>query len=75
MISIRAKIRNGRVVVDEACDLPDGAEVEVTVTEVSESARFRAAIESGLADVSAGRLVDHDEVRRRLEARFGPFPG
>ncbi len=32
-----------------------------------------AAVEEGLADVEAGRLLDSDEVRRLLDEEFGPL--
>jgi len=33
--------------------------------------RFVAAVQEGLEDADAGRLRDHDEVARRMRARFG----
>jgi prevent-host-death family protein len=38
---------------------------------LTEQARFVAAVNEGLADVDAGRLIDHDAVTARLRARFG----
>jgi len=38
-----------------------------------ERERFMAAVEEGLADVEAGRLMDSDEVRRLLDEEFGPL--
>ena len=38
-----------------------------------EQDRFVAAVQEGLADVEAGRLLDSDEVRRQLDAEFGPL--
>lgn len=38
-----------------------------------ERGRFVAAVQEGLADVEAGRLLDSDEVRRQLDAEFGPL--
>jgi len=35
--------------------------------------RFVAAVQEGLADVEAGRLLDSDEVRRQLDVEFGPL--
>lgn len=47
----------------EAADhLPEGASVE----EAMERVLFLAKIERGKADAEAGRLVEHDEVKRRL---------
>ena len=33
--------------------------------------RFREAVQEGLEDERAGRLIPHKQVRRRLERRFG----
>lgn len=37
-------------------------------------ARFAAAVQDGLGDLEAGRVVSDDALTRRLDARFGP-PG
>lgn len=34
-------------------------------------ARFVAAVREGLEQADAGQVLDHDEVGRRLDARFG----
>ena len=41
--------------------------------QMRERERFMAAVREGLADVEAGRLLDPDEVRRQLDAEFGPL--
>ena len=71
---IRTRVRHGRIQLDEPCDLPDDAEVDVHVAAAGSRDRVVAAIEAGLADEAAGRVVSHEEVRRRLERKFGPFP-
>lgn len=38
--------------------------------ELSERARFVAAVEEGLADANAGRVHLHTDVARRMKARF-----
>jgi prevent-host-death family protein len=35
-------------------------------------ARFVAAVQDGLSDLSAGRVISDQELGRRLDARFGP---
>jgi predicted transcriptional regulator len=35
--------------------------------------RFVAAVEEGLADLEAGRVVDDDELTRELDEEFGPL--
>lgn len=43
-------------------DLPDSATWEDT----EERVRFLAGIDRGLADIRAGRVVPHDEVKRNV---------
>lgn len=80
MNALRAHVRNGRLVLDEPTDLPDGEIVElVSLDEVlaqggdyldaEERARLRESIERGIADVRAGRTVDGRSVIASLRAR------
>lgn len=39
--------------------------------ELTEQARFVAAVEEGLADADAGRVHSHASVERRMKTRFG----
>jgi prevent-host-death family protein len=39
--------------------------------ELTESSRFRAAVEQGLADVEAGRVTPHEEVVAEMRRRLG----
>jgi hypothetical protein len=79
VVSIKAKVRDGRLLVDEATDLPEGTEVElVAVMEHGEDAlrkSEREALHHSLAraaqDIAEGRLVDGDEVLERLKAPAG----
>jgi prevent-host-death family protein len=41
--------------------------------QMRERERFMTAVREGLADVEAGRLLDSEEVRRQLDAEFGPL--
>ena len=36
-------------------------------------AQFVAAVKEGFDDLEAGRVLGHDELGRRLDARFGPL--
>ena len=36
-------------------------------------ARFVAAVQEGLGDLDAGRVIGDDDLGRRLDARFGPL--
>jgi prevent-host-death family protein len=52
------------------------AAVLVTAAEFAllrEQRRFLAAIDEGLADVDAGRVMTTDELKQSLEAEFGPI--
>ena len=74
MKALKAQVRGGRLVVDEPVDLPEGAEVELTIVEdddfdPEERARLDAALDAGIAAARAGDLVDADEVIRELLAR------
>jgi hypothetical protein len=74
MKALKAHVRNGRVVLDEPTELPDGTEVEFTVVddddfEPEERARLDAALDAGIAAARAGDHVDADEVIRELLAR------
>jgi hypothetical protein len=80
MQPLKAHVRNGRLVLDEPTDLPEGEEIElVPVDDVlagggdylddEERERLHKSIERGLADVKAGRTVDASEVIDGLRAR------
>lgn len=73
MNSVKARVKNGRLVLDEPTDLPEGTEVTLTVTDGEpgdeERARIIAAIERSMDQVAAGKQVDADVVLARLLAR------
>jgi hypothetical protein len=80
MQPLKAHVRNGRLVLDEPTDLPEGKEIElVPVDDVlasggdylddEERERLHESIERGLADVKAGRTVDASDVIEGLRAR------
>ena len=65
---------NGRIVVDEPVDLPEGAELHVYLHDVSaasmtreEQAALERALERSLAQADAGELIDADEMLAELE--------
>jgi predicted transcriptional regulator len=47
-------------------ELPDSA----TWEEIEESVRFLAGIDKGLADIKAGKVVPHEEVKESLKKRL-----
>ncbi len=74
MKALKAHVRGGRLVLDDPTDLPEGAEVELTVIEdddfePEERARLDAALERSMAQARAGQLVDGDAVIGKLLAR------
>ncbi len=82
MQAMKARVKNGRLVLDEPTDLPEGEEVElVPLDEVlanggdylddEERVRLHRSIERGLEDVKAGRTVEARRVIEELRARSG----
>jgi hypothetical protein len=74
MQPLKAHVHNGRLVLDEPTDLPEGAEVNLAIVDEDEMgeeerARLHAALERSTAQAKAGKLIDGDEVIGRLLAR------
>jgi hypothetical protein len=72
---LKARVREGRLVVDEPTDLPDGTEIDLLpldpgdwLEEADREALHKALRESD-ADVAAGRLVDVEEILKELRSR------
>jgi hypothetical protein len=69
-MTIKARVRAGRLVVDEPTDLPDGTVVELLPLDPGDwlGQEDREALHEALrlsdADVAAGRLVDAEDVLR-----------
>ncbi|MBL8743857.1 MAG: hypothetical protein JNK04_22265 [Myxococcales bacterium] len=71
--ALKARVRNGRLTLDEPTTLPEGAEVQVILADddeldADERAELQQAIEEGMADADAGRTEDAFEVIARLRA-------
>lgn len=73
---LRARVRNGRLVLDEPTDLPEGEEVELVRADADDDDMDddeRAALHESLAisldQMKKGQLIDGDEVLARLRAR------
>jgi hypothetical protein len=75
-------VRNGRLVLDEPTELPEGEVVELVFAadaleaggdylDDEERERLHQSIERGIADVAAGRSVDARQVVEELRARAG----
>ena len=74
-MTIKARVKAGRLVVDEPTDLPDGTEVELLALDPgdwldeADRASIHKALRDSDADVAAGRLVDAQEILRDLRSQ------
>ena len=68
----KIQAKNGRLVLDEPTDLPDGAEVEVLVIDdqltVEERAELHASLDRALEDSDVGRGMEAWEYLERYRA-------
>ena len=68
----KIQVRNGRLALDEATDLPDGAEVEILVIDdeltSEERAQLHASLDRALEDSDAGRGMEAWEYLERYRA-------
>ena len=70
---LKAHVMNGRIVVDEPFDLPEGAEVHVYLNDLAagavrdEHAALERALERSLAQADAGELIEADAVLAELQ--------
>ncbi len=77
MLSLKASVRNGRLVLDEPTELPEGAEVDLVAIggdvldtlDDEERRKLHAALAEGIAEDDAGDTVDADEMLSYLRAR------
>ncbi len=72
--ALKAHVLNGRIVVDEPVDLPDGAELDVYLYDAaanamssSERAALERALERSIAQADAGELIEADDVLAELQ--------
>ncbi len=68
---VRAHVKNGRLIVDEPTDLPDGTELELAPLDEDrlddeEREKLHAAMDRAHDDLAAGRFVDGKDVIARL---------
>jgi hypothetical protein len=74
MQPLKAHVKNGRLVLDEPTDLPEGEVVYLQLADDDamsdeERARLNEALERSMAQAKAGQFVDGDKVIGRLLAR------
>lgn len=73
-MTIKARVHDGRLVLDEPTDLPEGTEVELLPLDpgdwLDEAARtaLHDALRESDADIAAGRLVDGDDILTELRS-------
>jgi len=74
-MTLKARVKAGRLVVDEPTDLPEGTEVELLALdpgdwlEEDDRAALHQALRDSDDDVKAGRLVDAAVILRELRSR------
>lgn len=73
MQALKVQVKNGRLVVDEPTDLPEGAEVEVVVINdeltAEERTELHASLDRALDDSAAGRSMDAKEYLKQYRER------
>lgn len=73
MLPLRARVKNGRLLLDEPTDLPEGAEVELGVIDDdlddSDRAALHAALEASEEEFKAGKGIPAAEVVAELRRR------
>jgi hypothetical protein len=71
-MTIKARVRAGRLVIDEPTDLPEGTELELLPLDPgdwlddADRALLHDALRESEGDVAAGRLVSAEDVLREL---------
>ena len=73
MAPVKAVVRNGRLVVDEPTELPEGTEIELLPVDrdfdAEERARLIAALDAGAEDFERGDHVGGFEMIAAMRAR------
>ncbi len=72
-MSLQARVRNGRLVLDEPTDLPEGQVVYLELAgegemDPEERAALDASIRESLEQMSRGELVDADKALAEIRA-------
>lgn len=73
MAPLKAVVKNGRIIVDEPTELPDGTELELVPRDAEmtpeQRAELDAAIEESAAGFDRGEYVDGFELIAQLRAK------
>lgn len=73
-MTLKAHVHNGRLLVDEPTELPEGTEVDLLPLDPgdwldpADRAALRRALAASQEDLEADRLVDAEEVLKELRA-------
>ena len=73
MHALKARVENGRYVIDEPAQLPEGAEVELVIVagdDLDERGRaaLHASLDRALDDEDSGRFVDTEKFLAEVDA-------
>jgi len=68
---LRARVRNGRLVLDEPTDLPEGEEVELVLADAKDMddddrAALHDSLREGIRQMKAGETIDADVAMAEL---------
>jgi hypothetical protein len=70
MLTVRAWVKNGRLVLDEPTDLPEGAEVELEAVgddlDPEDRARLHAALDAADDEIRAGKSIPGEQILAAL---------
>ena len=74
-LTLRARVRGGRLVLDEPVDLPEGSEVDLVLADEQDDldeqdrARLHAALDRAREQVRRGDTLSKEEFLARLHAK------
>jgi hypothetical protein len=76
-MTLTARVQNGRLVLDEPTNLPEGEVVQLQIVQdvesealsVEDRADLQARLAKARADIAAGRTVDARDFMRQLAGR------
>jgi len=76
MTAVKALVKNGRLILDEPTDLPEGSVVPLEIAEDwddlddEERAALHESIREGFEDAKAGRTIDAEQWAAELRSRL-----